>query len=199
MDDGFPSDTHGVNRLIVLVPVDSDYLTATQRIWELAIATRARVHLLGLCIKRAEEPALHRQLVMMSAMLADGRVDVEPKVEIGADWIGAVKRSYQKGDMVICFAEQHAGPWHRPLRQILASNLNYPVYILSGLYPQKPSEKKWFFKAAAWVGSSFIIIGSFILQARIALLPENGVQTTLWILSLIFELWLILAWNNQHS
>ena len=77
----------------------------------------------------------------MSAMVNYGEVSAEAKVEIGTSWVDVVKRNYQTGDMIVCFAEQRAGLLHRPLSQILESNLNFPVYILSGLYPQKYKSK----------------------------------------------------------
>jgi hypothetical protein len=199
MDHQLPLEADRVNRLIILVPADWDYTAATRRIWELAIAASARVQFLGLCKSVEQEPALRRQLAMMSAMLADGRVFTEVKVEIGSNWVDAVKRNYQTGDMIACFAEQRAGLFHRPLSQILESNLKTTVYILSGLCPQKPSMKKQLFDAVAWIGSSFIIIGAFALQARISLLPADGVQTILWILSVVVEFWLLLSWNNQFD
>src|SRR5688572_4951131 len=60
-------------RLIVLVPPASDYGITTQRIWELAIATGRRIQLLSLCKDRANEPSLHRQLALMSALVGDSR------------------------------------------------------------------------------------------------------------------------------
>src|SRR5688572_6714012 len=103
-------------RLVVLVPADSDYTTATRRIWELAVATGSSVLLLSLCKDRAEEPSLRRQLVTMSALVRDGRISTEANVEIGTNWLHFVKANYQAGDMIVCFAEQRAGLLHRPLR-----------------------------------------------------------------------------------
>ena len=183
-------------RLIVLVPFDSDYAAATRRIWELAVATCTRVLFLGLCQDMAEEPSLRRQLVTISALVGDGRVVAEAKVEIGTNWVNAVKRNYQAGDMIVCFAEQRAGILHRPLSQILESKLNMPVYILSGLYTQDSPQSNPFAQISAWMGSIGIIIGSSLLQIRIAATPQDWAQTTLLILSVVFEAWLIWVWNS---
>jgi len=185
-------------RLIVLVPFDSDYAAATRRIWELAVATCTRVLFLGLCQDMAEEPSLRRQLVTISALVGDGRVVAEAKVEIGTNWVNAVKRNYQAGDMIVCFAEQRAGILHRPLSQILESKLNMPVYILSGLYTQDSPQSNPFAQISAWMGSIGIIIGSSLLQIRIAATPQDWAQTTLLILSVVFEAWLIWVWNSLY-
>ena len=183
-------------RLIVLVPADSDCTPVMRRIWELAIATDMHVQFLGLCKETAQEPTLRRGLVTTSALIRDARVSAEATVEIGTNWVEAVKRNYQAGDMIVCFAEQHAGLLHKPLSQILESKLKAPVYILSGLYPQGGSISNWVSQAAAWAGSIGVIAGMFLLQTRIARMPQDWAQTTLLILSVLFEAWLIWVWNS---
>jgi hypothetical protein len=185
-----------VHCLIVLVPPASDYAAATQRVWELAISLGARVQLLGLCKDAEQELALRRQLVTMASLLQDGRVSTELKVESGTNWVQAVKRNYQAGAMIVCFAEQHTGPLHKPLSQILQSNLHAPLYILSGLHPQNLSQTNWFSQIIAWAGLLGIIAVFFLLQVRITSLPPDWAQTTLMILSVIGEIWLIWGWNN---
>lgn len=194
-----PMDGGSAHRLIVLLPADADYTTAIRRIWELAVATGSHVQLLSLCKEMAEEPSLRRQLILMSALVGDSRISTEAKVEIGANWVDAVKRNYQTGDMIICFAEQHDSLLHRPLNQILKANLDAPVYILSGLYTREYSGLSWVSQAIAWTGSIGIILGFFLLQSRIGLLPNDWTQTTLLILVVIFEFWLIWVWNNLFS
>jgi hypothetical protein len=108
----------------------------------------------------------------------DARVSAQAKVEIGTNWVEAVKRNYQAGDMIVCFAEQRAGLLHKPLSQILESNLKVPLYILSGLSPLEPSVSSWVPQAAAWAGSIGVIAGAFLLQSRIVLMPQDWTQTT---------------------
>src|SRR6266536_1722355 len=186
-------------RLIVLIPADSDYQAATRRIWELANTMGSHVQFLGLCRDAAQEPSLRRGLVTISALLQAGRVSAEAKVEIGTNWVNVVKRNYQTGDMIICFAEQQTGLLHRPLSQILQTNLNAPVYILSGLAPQNLPRSNWLSQIFAWMGSIGIIAGSGLLQARITSLPQDWAQTTLLILSVMGEIWLIWGWNSLFS
>jgi hypothetical protein len=186
----------GTRRLIILVPADADYTAATRRVWELAHALGCQILFLSLCTDAAQESSLRRQLISMSAMVQDGKVCAEVRVEVGSNWVNAVKPNLQDGDMIVCFAEQRAGLLHRPLSQILNANLNAPVYILSGLYPQDLSRSNWLSQTLGWTGSIGIIIIFFLLQIRIMSLSENWAQTTLLILSVIFEAWLIWVWNS---
>ena len=198
-NDSVNTSLENACRLIVLIPADSDYNAATRRVWELATATAKQVLFLGLCRDTVQEPSLRRQLVTISALVGDGRVRTESKVEIGTDWVEAVKRNYQAGDMIVCFAGHRTGLWHRPLSQILKSNFKAPVYLLSGLPPQSLPQPNWLSQTMAWLGSIGIIIVSAFLQIRITSLPQDWGQTTLLILSVIGEVWLIWGWNSLFS
>src|SRR5215510_14893224 len=133
------SELEPARRLIVLVPnMESDYIPAIHRIWELASAQHATVLLLGLYKDTRQELGLRRSLITMCAMVQNGDVVAEVKVERGTNWVEVVKRHYQTGDLIVCFAEQRTGLLHKPLSQILQSSLKFPVYILSGLYLPKP-------------------------------------------------------------
>lgn len=190
------TNVEGGGRLIVLVPTDSNYTAATRRIWELAKATGRHVQLLGLCKEAAQEPTLHRELVMMSALIQDGRVCAEVKIEVGTTWVRVLQRNYQQGDMIVCFSEQHAGLFHKPLAQILESNFNAPVYLLSGLSAQENTQPNWLPQILAWIGSLAIIVGAAFLQVRMTSLAQGWVQTMMLILSVIGEVGLIWAWNS---
>ena len=186
-------------RLIVLIPPDADYALATKRIWKLALETGMPIQLIGLCQDWSQEPSIRRGLVTISALICDGRVCAEAKVEIGTSWVEVAKNNYQPGDMIVCFAEQHAGLFQRPLSQILQSNMKAPMYILSGLIPENPARSNWLSQIMVWLGSIGIIAGSALLQIRITSLSENWAQTTLLILSVIGEAWLIWGWNSLFS
>ncbi len=196
----YPVDSHTdlgpARRLIVLIPADADHTAATRRVWELAHALECHILFLSLCTDAAQESSLRRQLITMSAMVQDSKVCTEVRVEVGSNWVNAVKSDLKDGDMIVCFAEQRAGLLRKPLSQILQANLNAPVYILSGLAPQNPSRSNWLSQTLGWAGSIGIIAGSFLLQIQIMSLSENWAQTTLLILSVIGEIWLIWGWNN---
>jgi hypothetical protein len=192
-------DVESVHRLIVLFPTGLDTGAGTRRIWELAKTTGMRIQLLGLYNDATEEPGLRRALVSMASLLQNGKTTVELKIESGTNWVKAVKRNYQPGDRIVCFAEQRSGMLRRPLSQILQSDLDAPLYILSGLYPRDDSRSNWTTQAAAWAGSIAIIVGFFVLQTRIALLTEEWAQTILMLLSTAGELWLLLVWNGLFA
>ena len=185
-----------LRRLIVLAPdLETDYMPAMHRIWELANAQRANVLLLSLCKDARQEPSLRRSLITMGAMVQDGHMSAEVKVEMKTNWVDIVKRNYQPGDMVVCFAEQRAGLLHKPLSQILQSDLKIPVYILSGLYQPKP-KLKLLSQVMAWLGFLGLLTGFFALQVNIIQASKGSLQSILLILSIIPEYWLIWALNT---
>lgn len=184
-----------VPHLIVLVPTDIDYSVATRQIWKLAHATNMNVRFLGLCKDRAEESALHRELITMASLLQDGKIAAEVKVYLGTNWLDIVKTSYKPDDMIVCFAGQPTGLLRKPLSQILEANFKATVYILSGLTPQK-SKPNRLLQLSAWLGSTVIILGFGILQARVIQLPEGWFQSVLLVLSILPEFWLIWVWNS---
>ena len=188
------------SRIIVLVPESEvDIALAARRIWELANASGGHVQLLGLCRNATQEPSLRRQLVTISALVGDGRVSVESRVELGNNWLDIVKRDAREGDLIVCFAEQRAGIMHRPLNQILESNLKTTVYIISGLYQADRTRANWLSQAIAWIGSIGIMGLFFLLQIRIGTTQQEWEQTLLLILSVLGEIWLIWGWNSLFS
>lgn len=193
------SNIEPIHRLVVLVPnADLDYAAATRRVWELAGEWGAHILFIGLCNDTLEESSLRRHLVTMTAMVQDGRASAEAKIETASNWVAVAKRNYQMGDLIVCFAEQHTGLQQKPLTQILQSNLNIPVYVLTGLFSQKP-KLTWFSNVIAWSGFIGIILGFSALQVRIIQLPSDWFQNVALILSIIPEYWLILAWNNRFE
>ena len=186
-------------RLLVLVPnAESDYTPLIGRIWELANAQSARVLLISLCKDPKQELSLRRALVILCAMVQDGSIPVETNVEIGTNWVDIIKRNYQTGDMIVCFAEQRAGLLQKPLSQLLESNLTIPVYIVSGLYVPKP-KSNWIAQVTTWLGWIGIIAGFCLLQIKIIQVPEGWFQNILLILAVIAEIWLIWIWDSQFG
>ena len=185
--------------LLVLVPDDLVYGNTTQRIWELAVAMGRHVQLLCLCNDRTQELNLYRRLVTLSALIAESKVSIAAKVEIGRNWLDAVKRNYQAGDIIVCFAEEHTGFLQRPLKKVLESKLDSPIYILFCLYPQKQARSKVLSLILFWVGIGSIIVGAILLQIRILSLPSEWAPTILMILAVVVEFWLIWVWNKLFS
>ncbi len=194
-----PVDLMPARRFIVLIPADSDYRDSAHRIWEFANAADASVLFLGLCRDAAEEPGLRRGLTTLAALVNDVRIATEIKIEIGTNWVHAVRANYQHGDVIMCFAEPQAGLWHRPLPQILKSNFDAPVYILTGSTVPETVPANWLAQAVAWIGSLGILVGSFLVQIRISTLSQNWAQTILLSISVLFEIGLIWGWNSLFS
>ena len=191
------SEHEPTRRLIVLVSdLESDYMPSIRRISELAYAQRANVQFLALCKDTRQELSLRRIWATMSMMMQLGGVSAEAKVEIGTSWVDVVKRNYQTGDMIVCFAEQRAGLLQKPLSQILESNLIIPVYVVSGVHIPKP-KSNWLVYVTAWLGSIGIIAGFGLLQVKIMQVSEGWFQTLLLILVVIFETWLIWVWDSR--
>lgn len=184
--------------LIVLVSPDSNSSSFTRRLCKLATETNSNIQLLGVCTNVNQELALRRDLVTVAALIRDARVYVETRVEVGTDWLTAVKHSYQKGDMIVCIADQSVGFRRRLLSQLLESTFQAPIYILSDTKGRR-LESSPLSQLISWSGFLGIIIGFFFLQVKITQLPDDWFQTLLSILTLIPEIGLVLLWNSLFS
>ena len=190
------SGSKAARRLVVLVPdLEWKFIPAIHRIWELANSQHACVLLISLCKDSQQESSLRRALIILCAMLQDGRIPVETKVEIGMNWVDVVRRNYKTDDMIVCFAEQRAGLLQKPLSQILESNLSIPIYVVSGVYIPKPKSNP-LADVTAWLGSIGIIAGFGLLQVKMMQVSEGWFQTILLILVVISEIWLIWVWDS---
>ncbi len=192
----FP-DLQPARRLLVLIPsIEADLTTITRRVWELADAIGVRVLFLGLYSDPSHESGLRRELVTMCAMVKDERVSASAEVLFGKDWVDVVRTHFQTGDMVVCLAEQRVGLSHKPLSQILQSELQLPIYILSDLYPQKDLHPKWITQFLAWTGSVAIIFAFFLLQIRIDHLAKDWAHIVLLLFTIPAEVLIIWGWNS---
>lgn len=190
-------DPEPARNLIVLVPdLEADLHAVTHRVWELANASGAHVKFLGLCNDAVQEPSLRRKLVTMSAIVNYGKVSADMEVMNGKNWVEVVKSRWQPGDTIVCFDQQRVGLFQKPLRQILQSDLNVPLYILSGLNPHNNPRSSWLAGAATWLGFALIILGFFILQVRIDLFTKDSTQMILLLLTVGVEFWAIWFWNS---
>ncbi len=185
-------------RLIVLVPPDADCAKVTRRICQLAIETKSDVQLLGLCKDPAQELALRRKLVTVSALIRDVRIYAELTIEIGTNWLDAVKRNYQDGDAIVCITDPSIGIRQRSFSQILESTFKAPIYILCETKPSQP-RSSFLLAIAAWSGFLGIIAGFFILQMKIVQLSKDWTQAVILILVLIPEFGALWLWNSIFS
>jgi hypothetical protein len=185
------------HNLIVLVSsLEADLSAMARRVWQLASASSAHIIFLALYSNSVQQPGLRRELVSMAAMVSDGAVSAEVAVLEGTDWVGAVRSLSKAGDVVVCLGEQRVGASRKSLSQVLQSQLDLPLYILSGFYPQKAVRPNWISQAAAWGGSIAILAGFFLLQVRIDDLTQNWSQSVFFFMSVLLEIAIIWVWNN---
>lgn len=189
-------DLGTARRLIVPVTnLEADLTTVTQRVWELAGTTGAKIKFIGLCTDPIQEPSFRRALVTMSAMVTDDNVYAEMEILPGRDIVGNLRSRLQPGDLIVCVDGQYAGLLQKPLSQVLQSELDAPLYILSGLSLENRSRSNWLIQAVAWIGSIAIIVGFFMLQVRVNHLSQDW-TIVLQVLTTAVELWLLWAWNS---
>lgn len=185
------------SRLIVLVPSSAgDDPNLPHRIWEIARSSGLNVLLLGLCSDYSEEYQLRRKLVTMAAIIKDSNVCTEIRIEHGNDWVGQVKNIYRSGDVIACYAGQRVGLMRRVLHEVLRSQLEAPIYILSSGQPIKDSKSKLLSQVSFWLGSLAIIGGFLWLEVRIVQLPQDWSHNLLLYLCVLVELVLLLLWNS---
>jgi len=186
-----------VRHLIVLIPhSEFDLALLARKVWELANASGSHVQFLGLYNDALQEPKLRRDLVTLSAMVKDDKVYSEIEILAGKDWGHVIKERYHAGDMIVCFAEQSTGLLKQPLSEVLQTELNIPIYILSNLYLRENSRSSWQSQLAVWVGSIAIIAGFFMIQMKIEQLPKDLSYYILFLLTIPIELFAIWIWNN---
>lgn len=195
------SDLKPASRLIVLVPdLDVDASAFAQKLKGLAKSVERRVQLLGLSRDATHEPGIRRRLVALSAMVEDRDIFVECTVEIGRDWVNAVKPYWREGDVIVCFAEYRPFSNNKPLAQILETSLNAPIYIISGLF-HEPGKTNSSLKNSilAWTGSIALLLGFFLLQVKLMDSPQGFIRSLGLYASIITEAGSIWFWNNLFA
>ncbi|MBL0344906.1 hypothetical protein [Candidatus Villigracilis affinis] len=191
----FP-DFRPVSRLIILVPESLVDPAGAAEKYGSGKDFGHDVQLIGLCKDVMSEPSLRRQLIFLSVMVNDGLVSVESKVEFGNDWLKVVQTNRHEGDVIVCFDGQYTGLMHKPVSQLIKSNLKLDVYVLEGGVQTRSASPGWLSSVIAWTGSLSILVIFFWLQVQIIKVPEVWVQNTLMYLSIPIEVGLIWGWNT---
>ena len=195
-----PSDPSPGRRLIVLFPAsEQDSPELSHRIWKIARSSQANVLLLSLTNDFDEESRLRRNLITMAAVIKDPSVSTEILIEHGNNWVGQVKKVWRPGDTLACYTGQKVGFMRKSLEQVLRSNLEAPIYLLSGNQPAKSPNPTFWSHVAAWSGSLAIIGGFLWAEVRISQLPQDWAHTLLIYACVFVELALILFWNSLFS
>ena len=196
-DPALQSALGRIQRLIVLVTQpDWDDAGFPRRVWDSAAVQGSNVLLLGLFDHVGEAALLRRQLITMAAAIQDDRVSARILIEAGNDWVGRVRGIWQPGDLVVCSADQRAGSKQAPLSQLLASNLQVPIHVLSTIRPESHGRPGLLRQVILWAGSLGIISGLFWAQVVISQLSGEPTRAVLLSFSVLVEIGLILVWNS---
>lgn len=194
-DAGLPSQT------IVLVPdAEINLAHAAKRIWEIAAAANASIQFIGLCADASREPGLRRQMVTLSALMENGKIPVQFKIEMGSNWQNVLRTEWRRGDIIVCFSGVPAGFSRKPLSQVLESATPSTIHVIDGLTPQPHSSRsRRASNTFAWIGSIAIILGLFWLQTIITHLPSDWERTLLLCISVFVEFGMMWIWNSLFS
>jgi hypothetical protein len=131
------------------------------------------VLLLSLCDDYYEESQLRRQLITLSALIGDSHICVDIKIDHGNDWLRSIKKTYQSGDVIACYAGQQVGLMQKPLHEVLRLQWDATIYVLSADHPIKNSKPKLLSQISFWVGALAIISGFLWLEVQLARLPQD--------------------------
>ena len=183
-------------RLIVLFPAsETDTPDLENRIWEIARSLHLNVLLLSLTNDFDEEAQLRRKLITMAAVIKDPYVSTDIMIEHGNDWVKQVRKIWQAGDIVACYAGQKVGLMRKSLDQVLRSDLEATIYILSNYQPARNPNSTFISRALFWLGSLTIIGGFLWAEVNIVQLPQDWAHNTLIYVCLVAEVALIWLWN----
>ena len=184
-------------RLIVLFPAsETDTPDLEHRIWEIARSLHLNVLLLSLTSDYDEEAQLRRKLITMAAIIKDPNVFTDIMIEHGNDWVRQVKKIWRAGDIVACYAGQKVGLMRKSLDQVLRSNLEATIYILSDYQPARNPNSTFISRALFWLGSLAIIGGFLWAEVKIVQLPQDWTHTSLLYLGIFLEIGLLWVWNS---
>lgn len=181
-----------------IVPVSSaehDITAVARRVWELANITGSHIEFLGLCREATQEQELRRALITASAIANCGKVSTGTRMLFGKDLLTLIKTNIQPTDIVVCWDEQTSAFSQRTLNQLLRSDPDLSLYVLSGIEPPSRPRIAWTVQLTAWLGFIAIIVSFFILQVKISQ-TATDITTLLLLLTTAVEFWLITVWNN---
>jgi hypothetical protein len=188
-------------RLVVLVPnTDVDEVELAHRIWSLASPRGLDVLFLSLIGEAQAELQARRRLATLAAVTRDDWTRIETRFEMSRNWLEAVEHVWQRGDLIVCHAEQMIPKWglgRQALAPAIVSCLNLPTYILSGFYPKLPTDRpNRFARVLLGVPPLLLLVGFFALQVQIDRQTQGWLSIVLLSLSVCVELGLFLAWHR---
>lgn len=189
-----------VRRLIVLVPDQgADGNQLARQVWTLAAPCQLQV--LFLCAPESDayqESTVYLRLITLASQIRNDQVQVDTCIEPELNWVQAVLRHWEPGDIVICCAEQtYKTSTHgkQPLWQILEHTLGVPVFVLEGMYACEASapQRGWGF--ARWLVAAILIVIFFFIETRIDSVTAGLARTLTLVAFAIAEVGLLAAWS----
>ena len=191
------SNLEPAHRLIVLFPTsEPDSPDLENRIWEIARSLQLNVLLLSVTNDFDEEAQLRRKLINMAAVIKDPYISTDIMIEHGNDWVKQVRKIWQAGDIVACYAGQKVGLMRKSLDQVLRSDLEATIYILSNYQPARNPNSTFISRALFWLGSLAIIGGFLWAEVEIVQLPQDWAHTSLLYVGIFLEIGLLWVWNS---
>jgi hypothetical protein len=199
-------DTSDFRRIVVLVPSQGvDQIALARKVWALAAPPPLKVIFLGVERRASQQDTgLRLRLITLASMTRDEQVEVETHIEPGGNWVRAVRRVWQPGDIVIGHEGQRVwlpGYGAQPLNQVIEAALGIPVFMLTGVYSGERSTLDWsvaFFRRAPRLLLRtlplFIICAFLYMQVRIDLTTAGFMRTTLLAFVAVTALGLLGAW-----
>ena len=134
--------------------------------------------------------------LIMAAMIKEPNVSTDILIEHGNDWVKQVRKIWQKGDIVACYAGQKVGLLRKPLDQVLKSSLEATIYILSDYRPIKNPKRTFFSQFFFWLGSLAIVGGFFWVEAKLVQLPQDWAHSALIYVCVLVEFAVISFWSS---
>jgi hypothetical protein len=195
---GFPSpkvDTEG--RLVVVLTACVDEVLLAGHI--LDVAGMRGVLLLGISLDFVREAELRRSFALLAAFIRSKGNSVEIIMEHGPDWWQRIPSYLTSDDLLSCCLDQEAPASRRRLHDLLAVNLDRPVYLFSGAEPWPEAARSYGRRLAPWLSSLAVIVGFLILQISVSRLSFGASTNLLLILSLLPEVGLIWLCNSLLS
>jgi hypothetical protein len=189
------------SRLIVLVPDrDVDEVAFAHKVWGILGRRRASVLFVSLVTNGEYGPGAQRRLITLAAMAQDVFYQIETRVIFGRSWIPGLQEITQPGDLIVCHTMQQSRSFHRqdvPLADRIVTEIQQPVYVLSGLYvePIAPRPSRFLRHLALWGILIGILGGSFAFEANIQHMTTGWLSSGLIILVFGIELLFIWMWN----
>jgi len=187
-------------RLIVLFPASElDTPELEQRIWEIARSLHLNILLVSLINDFDEETQVRRNLVTMAAVIKDPYVSTDILIAHGNDWVRQVRKIWQAGDVVACFAGQRVGAMRKPLDQLLKSSLGTTIYILADYRTPVIPNRTFLSQFLFWSGALAIIAGFFWAEVRIGQMPQDWAHAALIYVCIFVEVVIIFVWNSLFA